>query len=240
MKFYFLFLLLVSALSNSFEVGVTSSRTPPIATIYQTKDGPKIRQTGMLYLLGQYIEKHTQEPTIYTVIDSTQEDSALANNKIMSVCYTSPNWVDVPKGKVVFTKPFMNNREFLVSKKTIPLINTTNDLYGLNIGLISGHHYPSIQAQIDEGLIHTEYYQSETNAFISLFRQDSIDATMFKEVSFNHLMQTMPQFVGKNNVTIHPLSFGELQVSCALPIDNQHYLPDLNNAIDEFISDQPL
>lgn len=240
MKFTLLTLLFISFASYSFEMGISSSRTPPIAAIYHTKEGAKIRRTGLLYLLGQYIARHTGEVTTYRVLDRNEIDIALANNQVMSECYTTPSWVNLPKGSVIFTKPFMRNNEFLVSKKPIPLIKTTKNLHGLNVGLINGHHYPTIQNQIDKGLIQVEYYQSEINAFISLFRQNALDAIIFKEVGFQHLMQSMPQIVGKNNVTIHPLSFGELQVSCALSLDNQHYLSDLNNAIDEFISDRSL
>lgn len=241
MKFLLPFILASIALpTHSFEMGISASRTPPIATIYHTKDGARIRQTGILYLLGQYIARHTNEPTTYTVLDRNLMDAALSENSIMSVCYTNPKWIDLPESKVVFSKPFMTNNEFLVSKKPIPLIKTAANLYQLNIGLIKGHHYPSINPQIEKGLINIEYYQSETNAFISLFRQNELDAIVFKEVGFKHLMKSMPQIVDGNNVTIHPLSFGELQVSCALSIDHQHYLGTINRAIDEYISDQSL
>ena len=240
MKYFLLSTLIVSTFTHSFEMGISSSRTPPIATIYHTKEGPQIRESGVLYLLGQYISKHTGEKTTFKVIDRNTIDNALLKNQVMSVCYTTPKWLSLSKGSVVFSKAFMTNNEFLVSKKPIPLIKTPKDLNGLNIGLITGHHYPLLQSRIDKGLIHTEYYQSEINAFISLFRQNTLDVIMFKEVGFKHLMQSMPQIVGKSKITIHPLSFGELQVSCALSLDNQHYLVDLNNAIDEFISDQSL
>lgn len=240
MKYLFLIGLIISANTHSFEMGISSSRTPPIATIYHTKDGPKIRESGILYLLGQYIAKHTGEKTTFKVIDRNLIEDTLVKNKVMSVCYINPAWLDLPKGAVVFSKPFMTNNEFLVSKKPIPLIKTPKDLNGLNIGLINGHHYPLIQTRIEKGLVFTEYYQSEINAFISLFRQNTLDAIIFKEVGFKHLMQSMPQIVGESKITIHPLSFGELQVSCALSLDNQHYLSDLNSAIDEFISDQSL
>lgn len=241
MKFLLPCILLSIALPcHSFEMGISASRTPPIATIYHTKDGPKIRQTGVLYLLGQYIARHTKEPTTYTVLERNQMDAALADNSVMSVCYTTPEWVDLPKGSVVFTKPFMTNNESLVSKKPIPLIKTVANLHQLTIGLIKGHHYPIFEKSIEKGLINVEYYHSETNAFISLFRQSDLDAIVFKEVGFRQLMKSMPQIVGNNNVTIHPLSFGELQVSCALSIDHQHYLGTINRAIDEYISDQSL
>ena len=240
MRFSLLLLILLNLPALGFEIGISESRTPPIATIFYTQHGPEIRKTGVIYLLGQYIARHTGEPTTFKVLSQKTMDNALATNQIESICYTNPSWINLPKGTVFFTKPFMSNNEFLVSRKTIPLIKKPSDLNQLTIGLIQNHHYPLLQNHIDKGLINTEYYQSETTAFISLFRANDLDAIVFKEVGFRHLMKSMPQIVGKENITIHPLSFGELQVSCALSPNNQHKLSIINNAIDEYISDQSL
>lgn len=240
MRYFILFSLLISPFSYGFEIGLSDSRTPPVATIYHTKEGPSIRSSGIIYLLGQYIARHTGETTTFTVLKGAELEPALINNKVDSVCYINPKWVLNPKGTITFTKPFMSNNEFLVSRKPIPLIKQPKDLKGLTVGLIQNHHYPLLQDSMDKGLIKMEYYQSETNAFISLFRQNELDVIVFKEVGFKHLMKSMPQLVGKENITIHPLSFGELQVSCALSPNKQHMLSIINNAIDEYVSDQSL
>ena len=167
---------------SAFEMGISASRTPPVATIFYTKDSAQIRKTGMLYLLGQYIQRHTKEPTIYTVVNAGLIEKQLANNTLASHCYTNPKWVKLSSKSVLFSKPFMGNSEFLISRKPIPLIKKLSDLNHYTVGLIKNYHYPLLQKQIDKNLINVEYYHSATESFISLFRQDELDVIIFKEV----------------------------------------------------------
>ena len=240
MKTLLLTLLFTSSLSHSFEMGINDTQIAPMATIYYTKDGAKIRQSGTLYLLGQYFAKFTQEPTIYTVIKRKNADRLLAQSKIQSLCYMTPQWLKFKENQVVFSKPFMVNRERLISRKPIPLIKEKRDLHNLTLGLVKGFHYPAIQDLIDRDYVHSEYHQNEHMNFISLFQEDKLDAVIFKQVAFKHLMQTLPSIVGKNTIIIHPLSLGELEVSCALSSASKHYLPKINAAIDAFTQDYPL
>ncbi len=221
-------------------MGISGSQIAPIATVYYAKDGAHIRQSGILYLLGQYFAKFTKEPITYTVIPRNDANSLLAQNKIQSLCYITPQWLSLTKDQVVFSKPFMSNHERLISRKPIPLIKEKRDLHNLTIGLIKGYHYDVIQELINTGFVHVEYHQNEITNFISLFQEDKLDAIFFKEVSFKHLMQTLPNIVGKNTIVIHPLSLGELEVSCALSSNSKHYLPKINAAIDAFTQDYPL
>jgi len=240
MKTLLLTLLFASSLSQSFEMGINDTQIAPMATIYYTKDGAKIRQSGTLYLLGQYIAKFTQEPTTYTVIMRKDAERQLAQSKIQSLCYMTPQWLKLKKNQVVFSKPFMRNHERLISRKPIPLIKEKRDLHNLTLGLVKGFHYPAIQDLIDRDYVHSEYHQNEHMNFISLFQEDKLDAVIFKQVAFKQLMQTLPSIVGKNTITIHPLSLGELEVSCALSSASKHYLPQINAAIDAFTQDYPL
>ncbi|OUR70219.1 hypothetical protein A9Q73_00515, partial [Bermanella sp. 47_1433_sub80_T6] len=128
----------------------------------------------------------------------------------------------------------------LISRKPIPLIKEKRDLHNLTLGLVKGFHYPAIQDLIDRDYVHSEYHQNEHMNFISLFQEDKLDAVIFKQVAFKHLMQTLPSIVGKNTIIIHPLSLGELEVSCALSSASKHYLPKINAAIDAFTQDYPL
>ncbi|OUR60947.1 hypothetical protein A9Q73_11530, partial [Bermanella sp. 47_1433_sub80_T6] len=114
MKTLLLTLLFTSSLSHSFEMAINDTQIAPMATIYYTKDGAKIRQSGTLYLLGQYFAKFTQEPTIYTVIKRKNADRLLAQGKIQSLCYMTPQWLKFKENQVVFSKPFMVNRERLI------------------------------------------------------------------------------------------------------------------------------
>ncbi len=240
MKFLLLCLLLTSSFSQSFEMAINDTQIAPMATVYYTKNGAQIRQSGTLYLLGQYIAKFTQESTTYTVIKRKDAEKLLAQSKIQSLCYMTPQWLNFKENQVVFSKPFMVNRERLVSRKPIPLIKEKRDLHNLTLGLVKGFHYPAIQDLIDRDYVHSEYHQNEHMNFISLFQEDKLDAVIFKEVAFKHLMQTLPSIVGKNTITIHPLSLGELEVSCALSSASKHYLPKINAAIDAFTQDYPL
>ena len=221
-------------------MAVSSAQIAPIATVYYTKDGAHIRQSGILYLLGQYIAKHTAEAITFKVIKPIEVGLLLTQNKIQFLCYTTPQWLNLKQNQAVFSKPFMINRERLVSRKPIPLIKEQRDLHRLTLGLINGFHYPSIQTLIDKGVIQAEYHNSEILNFISLFQEDTLDAVIFKEVAFKHFMQTMPHIVGKNTIIIHPLSLGELEVSCALSSASKHYLPKINAAIDAYTQDYPL
>ena len=221
-------------------MGISDTQIAPMATVYYTKDGAQISKSGTLYLLGQYFAKFTQEPITYTVINRKNVERLLAHSKVQSLCYTTPQWLKLKENQVVFSKPFMRNRERLVSRKPIPLIKDKRDLHNLNLGLVKGFHYQAIQDLIDRDYVHSEYHQNEHMNFISLFQDDRLDAVVFKEVAFKHLMQTLPTIVGKNTVTIHPLSLGELEVSCALSSASKHYLPKINAAIDAFTQDYPL
>lgn len=240
MKFLFAYLILISAASHSFEMAINDSQIATIATIYYTKDGSHIRKSGILYLLGQYIAKYTQEPITYRVIKRLNANKLLANNQIQSLCYMTPQWLSLDKSQVIFSKPFMHNREILISRKPIPLIKEKRDLYNLTLGIIKGYHYPAIQDLIDNDYVQVELHQNEQNNFIALFQEDKIDAVVFKELAFKHFMQTMPNIVGRSSVVTHPLPLGELEVSCALSSASQHYLPKINAAIDAFTQDYPL
>ncbi len=233
-------LCLVSVNIHAFEMGINEAQTSPIATIYYTKDGASIRQSGILYLLGQYIAKHSQQPTQYTVIKINQVETMLANNTVQSICYTTPKWVHLPKKKVLFSKPFMSLNERLISAKPIPLIKKESDLYNLNIGLVKSYHYPALQKHMDNNFIKVEYYGSELYSFIALFRQQALDVIALKEVSFKHFMKTMPEIAQKKSVTLHPFYLSQQKIVCALPAAQKPHLAILNQAIDEFVADNPL
>ena len=221
-------------------MAINDSLIAPIATIYYSKEGAKIRKSGILYLLGQYIAKHTQEPISFKVIKRSHADTMLTNNQIQSLCYMTPQWLSLDNSQVTFSKPFMRNREILISRKPIPLIKEKQDLHNLTLGIIKGFHYPAIQDLIDSNYVQVELHQSEQNNFIALFQGDKLDLVIFKEIVFEHFIQTLPNIVGRSSVITHPLSLGELEVSCALSSASRHYLPKINAAIDAFTQDYPL
>lgn len=82
--------------------------------------------------------------------------------------------------------------------------------------------------------------RSSSPAVTTTYHANVLDTIILKEVGFKYLMNTLPQIVANNKVTIHPLTFAKVKVSCALSINYQHCLPANNRAIDEYISDQSL
>ncbi|WP_396588844.1 hypothetical protein [Bermanella sp. R86510] len=232
--------VVIPALSHSFEMGISSAQVSPIASIYYTTSGPQVRPKGVLYTLGQYIENHTKENTRYTVIGRNQVDPMLQQGTLQSVCYTQESW-HTDNETLVFTKPFMKDRNILVSiNPRIKPIKSFDDLNDLSIGLIKYYVYPKLQPVLDAGTVKPVYFNREIYNVISLFRDSKIDLIMIKEATLKHFLQVMPDIVGGDKVFIHPLSMGEILVSCALSKPYKHYLPALNNAIDAYVADHPL
>lgn len=233
--------LVLSPISASgFEMGVSASQIPPIANVYYSKDGAKIRETGILYLLGKYIERQINEKTIYKVVKRKNVSRLIKSSELDSICYMTPKWLGLNDEHAVFTKPFLLAREQIISRKAIPLIREESHLRGLTIGLISSYRYPKLQHLIDADYFKTEYHNNEVNNFISLFRDSEVDAIVFKDVAFRHFVSTMPEIVGKKSITIHPLSLGEAKISCALSSAAKGYLPKINQAIEEYVRDYPM
>ena len=234
----FLLLLGASVCIQSFEMGVSASQVPPIANVYYTKEGPKIREKGILYLLGQYIERHTQEETRYRVIKRQDMASLMGQGELQSICYMTPRWLGLGTDKAVFTKPFLTVKDQLISRKSLPLIKDPSHMRGLTVGIIQGYRYPKLQKLIDTDFFKVEYQNNEVNNFISLFRSAAVDVIVFKDIAFRHFVSTMPEIVGKSALTVHPMELSEAKVSCAIAAKDNHYLPKINNAIEEFIADQ--
>jgi hypothetical protein len=226
--------------ASAFEMGISASQIPPIVNIYYSREGPELRQTGILYLLGQYIERYTNEETQYRVVKRDNVSRLIRTGQLQSICYMHPKWLGLKPQEVVFSKPFLVVNEQLISRKSIPLIREDRHLRGLNIGLISGYKYPKLQTLIDNDIFKAEYHNNEVNNFISLFRDSEVDAIVFKDLAFRHFVRTMPEIVGKTGITIHPFSLGSVDVSCALSSQAKQYLPMINKAIDEYLKDFPL
>lgn len=221
-------------------MGVSHSQVPPFATIIYTKSGPQLRETDLLYRLGQYIAKRTGEATHYTVVKRTEVAQQLNQNNIQSLCYMTQKWLPNANDEIVFTNPFLINRERIISRSSIEDITTKEQLRGLRIGLINGFHYPAIAELVERKEVTPVYFDKETATFVALFRRNNIDAVIFKERSFRHLLSVMPNMVGEDKIRIHPLSLGEVEVSCALSKSGRRYLDSINAAINDFITDYPL
>lgn len=234
----FLLLLGVSVCIQSFEMGVSASQVPPIANVYYTKDGPRIRDQGILYLLGQYIERHTQEETHYRVVKRQDVATLMGQGDLQSICYMTPKRLGLGTDKVVFTKSFLTVKDQLISRKSLPLIKEPSHMRGLTVGIIQGYRYPKLQKLIDTDFLKVEYQNNEVNNFISLFRSAAVDVIVFKDIAFRHFVSTMPEIVGKSALTVHPMELSEAKVSCAIAAKDHHYLPKINSAIEEFIADQ--
>lgn len=232
--------LMTAFTAQAFEMGVSASQIPPIANVYYTKDGAKIRETGILYLLGQYIARHTNEVTSYRVVPRDQVATKIKSGDLQSICYMTPKWLGLKGEEALFTKPFLVAKESLISRKSIPLIREKSHLRGLTVGLIAGFKYPKLQNMIDTEYFTVEYHNNEVNNFISLFRDSHVDAIVFKDLAFRHFARTMPEIVDKKPITIHPYTLGESSVSCAVSVKSKRYLPLMNQAIDDYLRDYPL
>jgi len=225
---------------HGFEMGVAHSQVPPFATIIYTKSGPQLRETDLLYRLGQYIAKRTGESTTFTIVKRPEVAQQLNQNQVQSVCYMTPKWLPDANDEIVFTNPFLINRERVISRSSIEDITTKEQLKGFRIGLINGFHYPAIAELVERKEVTPVYFDKETATFVALFRRNNIDAVIFKERSFRHLLSVMPHMGGEDKIRIHPLSLGEVEVSCALSKSGRRYLDSINAAINDFITDHPL
>lgn len=237
-RIMFVMLLLQGNLVLAIEVSVSASLLPPFANVYFDKEGGKIRPSGITYLLGQYIQRHSGQATQYRVIKREDMDQLLRSGAIESVCNITEKWLGVKRSEVVYSKPYMRVRDQLISRKVIPLIKELKHLRDLNIGLVSGYTYPALTPALQGEVFNPIYHNNEANSFISLFRDPQMHAIVFTDVAFRHFVSSMPEVAANKAITVHPLDIGAYELACALPHKHRHLLPVFNQAIEEFVADQ--
>lgn len=236
---YTILLILLSAKCNALEMGVASSQVAPVASIYYDSNGPKLRPEGILYELGQYAENYTSEKIRYKVIPRGDVDTLLSNGQLQSVCYTRAEW-HPNLDNILLTDAFMQDKEILVSiKPHIPKIQKYNDLNGMVIGLMEHYQYPRFLHLIDSKAVIPVYHKREIYNIIGLFRDKKVDVILIKERTLKHLLEVIPDIVGKERLYSHPLSTN-LLIHCAVSKHHKKQLPVLNKAIQAYTQDHPL
>lgn len=222
-------------------MGVSASLIPPIASIYLDEQGMTLRREGLLFELGSSIAQANQIKVDYQVINRTNVDNALLNHTVDFVCYVHEDWLVASKEQVVFSKPFLHDKNILVSLASFkPTIAEIDDLSGLSVGLITGYMYPELTKDIDAKRISPIYHQREANLFMGLFNNKNMNLVLLKDTTVSHFMNTMPNVVGDKKLKYHPVSFDGKLVSCAVPKAQKKTIKIVNKGIERFILKYPI
>lgn len=243
MRYLALLLLPVSILvtGKTLEMGISASQIPPIAFIYLNDKGLQLGDKGILKQLGEAIEQGSDVNIKYRLIERSKVDQVLTNSSIDFICYVHPTWLKTSREHVVFSKPFLNDQNIVITMNSFESeIRKEQDFAGVSLGLIQGYIYPELESGIQEGWIQPTYYRREINAFKNLFLNKDLDAIVLKTNTIEHFMETMPTVVGKKRIKQHSFPMDTKHVSCAIPKKYREYLSIVNKGIDNFLQTHSL
>lgn len=233
MKYLVICLLSLSQLCHGFQIGISQALLPPVANIYFSKDGATLREEGILFELSQHIAKQLNETVNVKILARENMDKALLTHQVDSLCYFNPNWINLPSG-YLWSDAFISNTEYFVSRPDISTVTEFWELKGLRIGLINGYVYENLKSLIANKVITPIYSDSESNNFISLYRNSEIDGVILKEISLKYLLKNQPKITNSQSIKVHPLVISKNDVACVLHPSQAHLLESINQAIAAF------
>lgn len=230
-------LLCFSAPGFAIKLGISKAQLPPIAYIYLSDAGFKLRPKGILYELSKLIAEETKQATEHVFLERGEVDEALNSGQVHTFCYTHPAWRGPSLSTILFSKPFMEDINIIVSRSNYPhTINSAKDLYGKTLGLVEDYVYPDLEQVLNQELIDTRYFSREMTSLQSLFAPNPTDLVVTKQTSLNYYKESMPLMV---SLRAHPLKFDSKMVSCAIPERFKAFLPAIDRAVERFISTYP-
>ena len=188
---------------KSIVFGYNRSLSLPLAQIIPQGDR-YVAQKGLLVDISKEIAAILHREYKELVIDRSDLSSSLMNGSVDVVCYTTPQWMKIPPSSVLWSNPLLKTRDILISKQGRPPISTIQDLNNLTLGIVKNYKYPLIDEQLASRAINAFAVDNEQANFMQLFRSNTVDAIIFKELTFDYLYE---KFNANKGLSIqkHPL-----------------------------------
>ncbi|WXL24740.1 transporter substrate-binding domain-containing protein [Ectopseudomonas mendocina] len=121
---------------------------------------------GILFDLQQRLAAKVGRRARFVVLPHMRVERALNAGEIDVRCYVNPTWNNIKHKRFVWTRPFMTQRDLLVSTK--PSNAQVEDLYKERVGTVLGFNYPRLDSLFKGGQIHREDARTQEQTLLKL------------------------------------------------------------------------
>ena len=218
----------------SITFGFNRSLSLPLVQIVPEGDHHIVTK-GVLVDMSKAIARSLDREYKSLVIERANLSSSLMNGSTDVVCYTTQQWMKLPPSSVIWSKPILKTRDILISKKGLKPIKNIQDLNNLTLGIVKHYKYPLIDEQLSNRTINAFAVENEQANFMQLFRSNSVDAIIFKELTFDYLYNKYPAS-NKLPIQKHPLVIEFIEPQCAISMHSGISQQAFNQAIEKALS----
>lgn len=121
---------------------------------------------GILVDLQRALAAKVDREAKLIVLPHMRVERAMDSGDIDVRCYVSPSWINAGHKRFIWTRPFMSQRDLLVS--TEPGSFKVEELQRERIGTVLGFNYPRLQPLFERGQLFREDTRTQDQALLKL------------------------------------------------------------------------
>jgi len=133
---------------------VSTDKAPPLAFF---GSGGEI--SGILKDFGDEIARELHMEARFVALPRQRLRLALADGSVDAICHSKPAWMPV---QLNWSRPFLPNRNVVVSGEGVPSLLQLSDLQEEKIGTVMGYQYPELEKALGQNFLRDDSPSVET------------------------------------------------------------------------------